>query len=96
MASWSSPRDETIVVVEDEEPILDLVSTALRFAGFTVTTATSGREALRLVTSTAPDLLVLDVNLPDLDGFEVCRRLRAEGHQVPVVFLTARDDPAAG
>src|SRR3954470_824902 len=88
VASWSNPREETILVVEDEEPILDLVSTALRFAGFQVTTATSGREALRLAAGTELHLLVLDVNLPDLDGFEVCRRLRAEGHHVPVVFLT--------
>ena len=94
MASWSSPRDEAILVVEDEEPIQDLISTALRFAGFQVTTAASGREALRLAAGTEIHLLVLDVNLPDLDGFEVCKRLRAEGHQVPVVFLTARDDPA--
>jgi two-component system OmpR family response regulator len=94
VASWSSPRDEAILVVEDEEPIQDLISTALRFAGFQVATAASGREALRLAAGTEVHLLVLDVNLPDLDGFEVCKRLRAEGHQVPVVFLTARDDPA--
>ena len=94
VASWSSPRDEAILVVEDEEPIQDLISTALRFAGFQVTTASSGREALRLAASMELHLLVLDVNLPDLDGFDVCRRLRAEGQQVPVVFLTARDDPA--
>jgi two-component system OmpR family response regulator len=94
VASWSSPRDEAILLVEDEESILDLVSTALRFAGFQVTTATSGREALRLAAGTELHLLVLDVNLPDLDGFEICKRLRAEGHQVPVIFLTARDDPA--
>lgn len=94
MASWSSPRDETVLVVEDEEPIQDLVSTALRFAGFQVVTAASGREALRLASGSEIHLLVLDVNLPDLDGFEVCRRLRAEGRQIPVIFLTARDDPA--
>jgi two-component system OmpR family response regulator len=94
VGSWSTPRDETILVVEDEEPIQDLVSTALRFAGFKVVTAASGREALRLAAGSDLHLLVLDVNLPDVDGFEVCRRLRAEGQHVPVIFLTARDDPA--
>ena len=94
VASWSTPREESILVVEDEEPILDLVSTALRFAGFQVVTAASGREALRLAAGAEQHLLVLDVNLPDLDGFEVCRRLRAEGRHVPVIFLTARDDPS--
>ncbi|MGE3270559.1 MAG: response regulator transcription factor [Chloroflexota bacterium] len=94
MASWSSPRDETILVVEDEEPIQDLISTALRFAGFQVTTASGGRDALLMVGESAPSLIVLDVNLPDLDGFDVCRQIRALGEQVPVIFLTARDDPA--
>jgi len=87
-------RDESILVVEDEEPIRELVVTALRFTGFTVGTAASGGEALAEARHGAPDLVVLDVNLPDLDGFAVCRKLRAEGSQVPVVFLTARDDPA--
>lgn len=94
MASWSNPRDEAILVVEDEEAIQDLVSTALRFAGFQVVTAGSGRDALRLIGETVPSLIVLDVNLPDLDGFEVCRQLRASGFKVPVIFLTARDDPS--
>jgi two-component system OmpR family response regulator len=70
------------------------VATALRFRGFQVVTAASGQDALRAVANGAPDLIVLDVNLPDVDGFEVCRRLRADGRQVPVVFLTARDDSA--
>lgn len=87
-------RSEIILVVDDEEPIRDLVSTALRFTGFTVETATTGGDALTMARNTAPDLLVLDVNLPDLDGFEVCRRLRADRSQVPVIFMTARDDPA--
>ncbi len=89
-----SSRDETILVVEDEEPIRELVATALRFTGFRVETAVSGGEALAQARNTAYDLIVLDVNLPDLDGFAVCRKLRAGGDQVPVVFLTARDDPA--
>ncbi len=87
-------RHETILVVEDEEPIRELVATALRFTGFQVETVSSGSAALAEARNAAFDLLVLDVNLPDVDGFEVCRRLRAGGDQVPVVFLTARDDPA--
>jgi two-component system OmpR family response regulator len=87
-------RDETILVVEDEEPIRELVATALRFTGFRVETADSGRRALAEARNNAYDLVVLDVNLPDLDGFALCRKLRADGERVPVVFLTARDDPA--
>ena len=87
-------RDEAILVVEDEEPIRELVATALRFTGFRVATAASGREALAEARNAAYNLIVLDVNLPDVDGFEICRRLRASGDQVPVIFLTARDDPA--
>ena len=87
-------REESILVVEDEEPIRELVATALRFTGFTVHTAVSGSSALAEARKAAFDLVVLDVNLPDLDGFEVCRRLRTGGDKVPVVFLTARDDPA--
>jgi two-component system OmpR family response regulator len=87
-------HDEAILVVEDEEPIRELVATALRFTGFQVETAVSGREALVEARNAPFDLIVLDVNLPDLDGFAVCRKLRADGDRVPVVFLTARDDPA--
>ncbi len=88
------PRDEAILVVEDEEPIRELVATALRFTGFRVETAVSGGEAIAEARNSPYDLIVLDVNLPDLDGFAVCRKLRSNGDQVPVVFLTARDDPA--
>ena len=87
------PHGASILVVEDEEPIRELVATALRFTGFTVGTAASGAEALAEARRGAHDLVVLDVNLPDLDGFAVCRKLRAGGDRVPVVFLTARDDP---
>lgn len=87
-------REEAILVVEDEEPIRELVATALRFSGFSVTTAVSGREALAEARNGTYHLVLLDVNLPDLDGFTVCRKLRADGDQVPVIFLTARDDPA--
>jgi two-component system OmpR family response regulator len=83
-----------LLVVDDEEALLDLLGDALRFAGYDVRTARSGFEALRAAADDRPDLLVLDVNLPDLDGFEVCQRLRRDGEDVPVVFLTARDDPS--
>lgn len=83
-----------LLVVDDEEALVDLLGDALRFAGYEVVTASSGLEALRMASTHSPDLMVLDVNLPDLDGFEVCRRLRRDGDDVPVVFLTARDDPS--
>lgn len=93
-ANGTISHDEAILVVEDEEPIRELVATALRFTGFKVETAGSGREAIAEARNAPFDLIVLDVNLPDVDGFTVCRKLRSAGDQVPVVFLTARDDPA--
>jgi two-component system OmpR family response regulator len=80
-----------LLVVDDEEALLDLLGDALRFAGYEVHTARTGFEALRVAADTAPALVLLDVNLPDLDGFEVCHRLRRDGSDVPVIFLTARD-----
>jgi two-component system OmpR family response regulator len=80
-----------LLVVEDEEMILELLSGSLRFAGFDVVTAVSGAEALRAVTASRPDLVLLDVMLPDGDGFDVVRRLRSSGPDVPVIFVTARD-----
>ena len=71
--------------------ILELLSGSLRFAGFDVVTATSGAEALRAVTASRPDLVLLDVMMPDGDGFEVVRRMRSSGPDVPVIFVTARD-----
>jgi len=82
-----------LLVVDDEEALVDLLGDALRFAGYEVHTAGTGFEALRQAAELQPDLMVLDVNLPDLDGFEVCQRLRRDGEDVPVVFLTARDEP---
>ena len=84
----TSPR---VLVVDDEVYIRDLVSSALRIAGLEPTTAAGGEEALQAVERDQPDLVVLDVGLPGLDGFEVCRALRDRGEQVPVIFLTARD-----
>ncbi len=80
-----------VLVVDDEPNIRELVQVALTFHGCTVSTANTGAQALRQAAATSPDLIVLDVMLPDLDGFEVCRRLRAAGNEVPVIFLTARD-----
>jgi two-component system, OmpR family, response regulator len=80
-----------VLVVDDEPNIRELVQVALKFHGCSVTTAATGKDALRHAEANRPDLIVLDVMLPDMDGFEVCRRLRAAGNEVPVIFLTARD-----
>ena len=74
-----------------EPYIADLLATGLRFVGFDVRIAASGLEALTLVRDWKPELLVLDVMMPDVDGFEVTRRLRGDGREIPVLFLTARD-----
>jgi two-component system OmpR family response regulator len=79
-----------LLVVEDEPTILELLSGSLRFAGFDVRTAASGREALRVAAASRPDLIMLDVMLPDGDGFDVIRAIRGTGPRVPVIFLTAR------
>lgn len=81
-----------LLVVDDEPNILELLATSLRFAGFEVVTASNGREALEKAETEAPDLAVLDVMLPDMDGFTVTRRLRSSGRLFPVLFLTAKDD----
>jgi two-component system OmpR family response regulator len=80
-----------VLVVDDEPNIRELVQVALKFHGCAVTSGASGKEALQRALTDHPDLIVLDVMLPDIDGFEVCRRLRAAGNDVPVIFLTARD-----
>jgi two-component system OmpR family response regulator len=80
-----------ILVVDDEPNISDLVATVLRYEGFEVQTAATGRTALTAVRSFEPDLVVLDIMLPDLDGFAVHQRLAADGYTTPVLFLTARD-----
>ena len=85
------PQGARVLVVDDEPSITDLVATVLRYEGFQVRTAETGRAALAAVTSFRPHLVVLDVMLPDLDGFEVQRRLAADGLRVPILFLTARD-----
>ena len=88
-----------VLVVDDEPSITDAVATALRYEGYDVTVAAGGFAALTAVDGAAPELVILDVMLPDLDGFEVTRRIRAAGNDVPVLFLTARDgleDTVAG
>jgi two-component system OmpR family response regulator len=85
-------RPPRVLVVDDELNIRELVGTALRYEGFDITTAQDGRSALRAIEEQRPDLVVLDVSMPDLDGFELTRRLRRDGVDVPIVFLTARDD----
>ena len=89
----SSDQGE-LLVVDDEPYLRDAVAASLRFLGFAVTTAGNGSEALRLARDRPFDLLVLDVMLPDTDGFEVIRRLRRDGSNIPVIFLTARDTQA--
>src|SRR5215211_2127107 len=91
MADTRLTQNARILVVDDEAPITELLSTALRYMGYEVSTARTGAGALESASRLPPDLVVLDVMLPDIDGFEVCRRLRADGDFVPVIFLTARD-----
>jgi two-component system OmpR family response regulator len=81
-----------LLVVDDEATILELLSGSLRLAGFEVMTASSGAEAVRATASGRPDLVLMDVMMPDGDGFEALRRIRSGGAEVPVIFLTARDE----
>jgi two-component system, OmpR family, response regulator len=87
-----APSDPVrVVAADDEENLRFIVASAFRLAGYEVSVAANGREAIAKVISDRPDLIVLDVAMPDLDGFEVCRRLRSDGIDTPIVFLTARD-----
>jgi two-component system, OmpR family, response regulator len=86
-----STPEARLLVVDDEPNIRELLSASLRYAGFEVATAADGQQALVLADSFRPDLLVLDVMMPGLDGFGVVRRLRQSGRHTPVLFLTARD-----
>ncbi|MCL1900262.1 MAG: response regulator transcription factor [Promicromonosporaceae bacterium] len=88
----STPAEARLVVVEDEPDLRELLATSLRFAGFEVQTAADGRSARQVIAEAKPDLIVLDVMLPDVDGFTITRRLRAAGCHTPVLFLTARDE----
>ena len=86
-----SQRQSRVLVVDDEDNITFLLDSALRHFGFEVEVAQTGREALDAVERFNPDVMLLDVMLPDLDGFEIVRRMRSDGRKVPVLFLTARD-----
>jgi len=83
--------EQRVLVVDDEPNLLEVVTMALRFQGFTVATAGTGREAIAAVASFKPHLMVLDVMLPDMEGFDVATRLGAQRAGVPIIFLTARD-----
>ncbi len=94
MSAGSVTPEARLLVVDDEPNIRELLATSLRFAGFEIHVAADGATALRLAREVDPDLVLLDVMLPDMDGFTVTRRMREGGHHVPVLFLTARDDTA--
>lgn len=95
----NQPSSQRILVVDDEASISDLIATSLKFVGFDVRTAATGSQALAVAEEFKPHAIVLDVMLPDQDGFEVCRQIRREGIDVGVLFLTAKDgmeDKVAG
>lgn len=87
-------QNPKVLVIDDEPNIRELVQVALGFHGCSVTTGATGKDALHLADAFDPDLIVLDVLLPDIDGFEVCKQLRSTANDVPVIFLTARDATA--
>ena len=85
--------DKTRVLIVDDEPnIRDLLATSLRFAGYEIQTAANGAQAVAAVVESEPDIILLDVMLPDMNGFSVTKKLRGSGVQAPILFLTARDD----
>lgn len=81
-----------VLIVDDEPNIRDLLATSLRFAGFDIQTAANGTAAVTAVTKSEPDIILLDVMLPDMNGFSVTKKLRSAGIQAPILFLTARDE----
>jgi two-component system OmpR family response regulator len=87
----AAPPEARLLVVDDEPNIVELLEASLRFHGFDVTTCGDGTSALALAKSLRPDLMVADVMMPGLNGFELVRSLRADGYQFPVLFLTAKD-----
>jgi len=91
MGNGNGAGPARILVVDDEPNIVDVISMALRYEGFEVDAAATGAEALAKVRDTRPHVLLLDVMLPDMEGFEVAKRLGAERARVPIIFLTARD-----
>jgi two-component system OmpR family response regulator len=91
MTNPTAERATRLLVVDDEPNIVDLLAVSLRYAGFDVASASNGTEAVGTAREFRPDLVLLDVMLPDIDGFNVLRRIREDGTRVPVLFLTARD-----
>jgi two-component system OmpR family response regulator len=87
----AEPAEAKLLVADDDPNIVELLSASLRYAGFDVATAADGAAALKVAGDFEPDLIVLDVMMPGLDGFDVIRRLRTDGSRTPVLFLTARD-----
>jgi two-component system response regulator MprA len=85
-------RQARILVVEDERSILSAIRRGMAFEGYLVEAAETGTQALDIVRDRMPDLIVLDIMLPGIDGIEVCRRIRAAGEDVPILMLTARDE----
>jgi two-component system OmpR family response regulator len=81
-----------LLIVDDEDNLRSMLRAALSHHGYEISVAENGRTALEAIARDKPDLVVLDVMMPDIDGFEVCRRLRAEGNDTPVLFLTAKDE----
>ncbi|HEU4808552.1 MAG TPA: response regulator transcription factor [Homoserinimonas sp.] len=79
------------VVVDDESTLAELLTMALRYEGWEVRSAGSGQQAVKMIREFGPDIVVLDIMLPDIDGLEVLKRIRASGHDMPVLFLTAKD-----
>jgi len=90
-ADGLNQNTQRILVVDDEDSISELIATSLKFVGFDVRTAASGAQALQIAEEFKPHALILDVMLPDQNGFEVCRQIRSEGHNIGVLFLTAKD-----
>ena len=91
MAETTTPQNVKVLVVDDEPNIVDLLTVSLKFQGFDVITADSGQEALKLAHEQKPDAYILDVMMPGMDGFELLSKLRSEGLDAPVLFLTAKD-----
>ena len=91
MTAAQGQRPARVLVVDDEDNITFLLDSALRHFGFEVRVAKTGRDTLAQVEDYDPHVVLLDVMLPDLDGFEILRRMRMDGSKVPVLFLTARD-----
>ncbi len=99
LADVTTEPSHRVLVVDDEESLTDMIASALRFGGYEVSTENNGYDALRSIKRSSPDVVVLDVNMPELDGFEVCKRIRRDGINTPVIFLTARhaiDDKRTG